>query len=36
MAETTSRPQLTIPQVLESLQRFAPEFVILVETGTLT
>lgn len=36
IAETTSRPQLTIPQVLESLQRFAPEFVILVETGTLT
>jgi hypothetical protein len=37
LAEMAGQPagHSTIPQVLESLRRFAPEFVILVETGTL-
>jgi hypothetical protein len=33
MAAATSRPPLTTAQVLESLRRFAPEFVSLVERG---
>jgi len=33
MAASTSRPPLTVELVLESLRRFAPEFVSLVERG---
>jgi hypothetical protein len=33
MAAATSRPPLTVAQVLESLRRLAPEFVSLVEQG---
>lgn len=34
MAASTSRPALTAAQVLESLRRFAPEFVGLVERAS--
>src|SRR2546426_6419181 len=33
MAAATTRPPLTVAQVLESLRRLAPEFVSLVEQG---
>jgi hypothetical protein len=33
MATATSRPPLTLTQILESLRRLAPEFVGLVERG---
>ncbi len=33
MAEATSRPRLSVEQILESLGRFAPEFVNLVQRG---
>jgi hypothetical protein len=34
MAASTSRPALTAAQVLDSLRRFAPEFVNLVGRGS--
>ncbi len=34
MAASTSRPALTVAQVLDSLRRFAPEFAGLVERGS--